>query len=914
MGNDFKEREGIRTSHLAILISYTVFTVLLIVEAFLLNWELWTVPLMAVAVAGCWLIHLTQNFPDDFRLYLYAVLMMVTFFFYGIHETSIFDLALVMCLVIMIYSMTNHKGLNNLCLCTYYITFAYDFFAFMLRNMEWNSLLVTRIILHLGLVFMAWKIADIIITGKKEEQSEYAKRIEVLEEANRRTEDFLTNVSHELRTPINAVTGITSVMLKKVVSADVRQDIVSVQRAGHRLFDQIGDILDYTEIDTGRIRVSEEVYILSSVINDLITEYRVLPDQKGLELVFDVDPQIPSELVGDSAKVKKILRHLVNNAVKFTKEGGLCVKVYQVKKDYGINLCIQISDTGIGMDEEEMSRIKEKFYQADSGRSRNQGGLGLGLSIVYGLTRAMGGFMYIESVKGKGSKVHISIPQKVADSTPSIALKSRESLSLACFLQLEKYDVPRVRDYYNNLIQGMVTGLNIPLHRVDKREDLEKLLKAYRITHIFTGQKEYEENQEFIEKLDKEIEVIVFADTGFAPADNSRVRILQKPFYALAIANILNSETSDMALDGLTEKQMKCPGVKALVVDDESMNLLVAQGIFSDYGMTVKTALSGAEAIRICENETFDIIFMDHMMPEMDGVETMKQLRRLSAGNGERLTIVALTANAVSGAKEMFINEGFDGFVAKPIETMELERVLRNVLPKSAIEYEDLTGRAIPVDIEESDVLNVLAGKGINITAGLQYCRHDKDFYTELLMKFAREAGSRQQEIIDSFETKDYENYRIKVHALKSTSKMIGADELSELARNAENAAKQKDLGYIGTHQDELMGAYQEVSLILAEAFPEEKAAVSDVQEMEKNELIDRLRKIKSCLDTFEEERAQAYLRELSEFRYKGFMISDLTGEIRGAVDDFEMMKAAELTLELEKRISEDTLEGGDEA
>ena len=153
---------------------------------------------------------------------------------------------------------------------------------------------------------------------------------------------------------------------------------------------------------------------------------------------------------------------------------------------------------------------------------------------------------------------------------------------------------------------------------------------------------------------------------------------MQKPFYALAIANVLNSEVSDDNTDGLQEKQMKCPGVKALVVDDESMNLLVAEGIFSDYGMTVKTALSGAEAIELCEKDTFDIIFMDHMMPEMDGVETMKRLRQLKDVGAERLTVVALTANAVSGAKEMFINEGFDGFVAKPIESVELEMCCLN--------------------------------------------------------------------------------------------------------------------------------------------------------------------------------------------------------------------------------------------
>ncbi|MBR1477009.1 MAG: response regulator [Lachnospiraceae bacterium] len=915
MGNDYRDREVTRTAHLLILISYSVFTAMLVGESFLLGWETWTAPLLIIGVLGCWGIHFLQKFSDDHRLWIYAILMMATFFFYGIHETSMYDTAPVMCLVIMIYSVTSKRGLLHLCLISYFVTMSYDIAAKIFGGAKWDSLDVTRTLLHLALVFMAWKMADTIIKKEQDDELNFANRIAVLEDTNRRTEDFLTNVSHELRTPINAVTGITSVMLKKAVSSDVHNDILSVQRAGRRLFEQIGDILDYTEIDTKRIRVSEERYILSSVINDLITEYRVIDSHRNIELIFDVDTTIPKELIGDSGKIKKILRHLIGNASKFTKEGGAYIHIFKLNKPYGINLCMEISDTGIGMDEKEMSHIKEKFYQADSSRSRRQGGLGLGLSIVYGLTRTMGGFMHIDSAKGKGSVIYVSIPQKVGDSEPQIVLKNRENLSLACFLKLDKYSVPKVRDYYNNLIGNMVTELNIPLHRTDRLEDLEKILKAYHISHIFTAKEEYEENAAFFDKkLDKDIELIVFAEGDYMAHEGSRARVVQKPFYALAIANVLNSEVSDDNTDGLQEKQMKCPGVKALVVDDESMNLLVAEGIFSDYGMTVKTALSGAEAIELCEKDTFDIIFMDHMMPEMDGVETMKRLRQLKDVGAERLTVVALTANAVSGAKEMFINEGFDGFVAKPIESVELERVLRNVLPKSAIEYEDMSGRSNIVDMGLSEALETLAGKGINVSAGLQYCRGDSDFYTELLKKFAREAEFKLNEIKTSFENKDYDNYRIKVHALKSTSKMIGADELSELARNLENAAKQKDALFINTHEDSLIASYEEVGILLKSAFPEEAAGSGEMQSIEKGELTDKLKQIKSSLDTFEEERAQALLKELSTFTYKDAPLKDSLAAIKMAVDDFEMTQAGELVDKLRTEIENDEWKGGSEA
>lgn len=843
------EQEKQRVTHLIILLCYTIFTMVLTGESILLGWDMGAVMLLLAGLAASWVLHITEKIPETIRQWVYVVLTMLAFFFYGIHDTSIYDLAPVMIVVIIMYISTEMYSIINLCMAAYYFTMFYDFVFIAGGSIEFTPLVVTRTLLHLVLVYMAGRLSKIIIRRRRMERKNTNDIIDALEETNRRTENFLTNVSHELRTPINVVTGLTAVMLKNEEEEAKRKDILSVQMAGYRLFSQIEDILDYTEIDTGRIKVSEDTYMISSIVNDIIAGNRMQERENTLELIFDIDAGIPSLLIGDGRKIKKILKHLVDNAMKFTKKGGVYVRIYALPKEYGINLCIRVSDTGIGIEEDNLSKIKERFYQLNGGRNRRAGGLGLGIPIVYGLAAAMEGFLQIESTEGNGTTVSVSIPQKVADASPCMSIADRESLCLGCYLRPEKYAVPEVRNYYNEMITHMVRGLDLVLHRVFNLEELEKLLSMYQLTHLFIGKEEYEENRDYFETADKSIEVVVIADDSLVLPRGSRVKYVQKPFCGLPVISMLNAGGAKDT-NGFEREHMVCPGVRALVVDDEPMNLMVAEGILRDYQMQVKTAQNGIKALELCSKEEFDLIFLDHMMPEMDGVETLKRLRKMHAEEGRTLTVIAFTANAVSGAREMFLQEGFDEFVSKPIEYLELERVLKKVLPKSSIalvdkdwhdesrygrdagatekllkEQDAAAGESKEIRTE-ADLLSRLEKSGINTSAGMQYCCGDREFYRELLEKFAQDAAQKGQTIDDFWQKEDLTNYRIMVHALKSSAKMIGADSLSELARKAEEAAQKQDMDYIRAHHEELLTIYRETAVTLSEEPDSDRAEV----------------------------------------------------------------------------------------
>lgn len=919
------EQEKHQAAHLLVLLSCTILTIGLTGESILLGWDTGAIVLLLLGIAACWALHITEAVPESIRLWLYFALSMLAFFFYGIHETSIFDLAPMMIVIIIVFSVTEMYSIIRLCVVVYFLTMCYDF-VFVVKGIgNFDSLEVTRTILHLVLVFMAGYLMKVMIHKRNVERKNVEKRITELEEANRRTEDFLTNVSHELRTPINAVTGITTVMLKNEEDTDKRKNLLSIQMAGHRLFSQIEDILDYTELDTGRIKISDDTYMISSLVNDIITGNRLYERENMPEMIFDVDTKIPSVLSGDGRKIKKILVHLIDNAIKFTNKGGVYIRIYALPKSYGINLYMQVSDTGVGIAREDLGKITEQFYQSNGGRNRSAGGLGLGLPIVYGMVTAMGGFMQIDSEFGKGTTVSVSIPQKIVDETGNMIVMKRNNLCLACFVVLEKFEVPEVRDYYNAMISHLVQELDIPLHRVSNMEELKKLNAMYQLTHLFVGRKEYEDNQSYFENMDKKIEIVVVTDNGFVPHQGSRVRVLKKPFFCLPLMNILNTETPEDE-ETLKEKQMICPGVKVLVVDDEPMNLMVSEGIFGDYQMSVKTAESGKKAIELCEKEDFDLIFLDHMMPEMDGVETLKRIRKIHTDSGREFTIIAFTANAVSGAREMFLREGFDEFVSKPIETMEIERVLRKVLPKSAIEFvdesdtkgketerktkvaeENTAEEAIAEEsvqqeesgLTEGDSMTRLENAGIHTKSGLQYCRDDREFYVELLAKFAGDAASKRKEIDDFLKQDDYENYGILVHSLKSTAKLIGADQLSEMARKSEEGAKNHDEVYVKEHHEELLAAYQETVQRILDALDIDESGfmpvdIENATEISRDDLIRRLKELKSCLDTFEADKAETLISEMRGFVYQGVTVDELLHSVRQDVDDFEISAASE--------------------
>ena len=683
MNGSLRETERMNNLHLYMLIIMTVSAAVEAAFGLYMGWETWVLVIILAAIVFSWMIHVRDLFTDAQRRLIYALVIWLMLVFHGIHATSLFDMTQLVAVEFLLFSQTNEKRFLYAGALAYgYCFFWQMFFLFTGRSEYTPDLLtLTRIELHLFVVVFIWWISLRILEKRIQDQTVYTQRILELRKTQKRTEDFLADVSHELRTPIHTVMGIGSVMEQQAADQTMKNSAEQVFRAGRRLSAQIDAVMDYAEIESGRLKLVEEPYRLSSVLDDVITDME-LYTRKGLpDVLFDVDADLPMELAGDSRFLKKILYQVIENGIKFTKEGGVYVAVYGDVRPYGINLCIDVQDTGTGMSKKTLERIRTASYQKDADRARRAGGLGLGFSIISGLVRAMDGFYTVSSVPGAGTQIHICIPQKIADDRRCMDVAHPERLKIAFYQNPSKFRVPQVRDFYAMMIRRVITNFGLTLQRVATQEDLKTLLSGQAFTHLFTADEEYEADPAYHDDLCNRMNVIVVAKNTFTAPDSSDIIVLKKPLYAFPLAALLNAETADDARRVLAEEGgASFAGVRVLVTDDEIMNLNVARELFAEYGMEVTLAGSGEEALHLVQEHSFDVIFMDHMMPGMDGVECMHRIRLLQAEKRRKSAIVALTANALSTSREMFMSEGFDAFIAKPVERHVLEHTLKQVL------------------------------------------------------------------------------------------------------------------------------------------------------------------------------------------------------------------------------------------
>lgn len=716
-----------------------------------------------------------------------------------------------------------------------------------------------------------------------------------LKEAQKSKDEFLANMSHEIRTPMNSVCGMTELILRdEGLSEESRDYALNIKSAGQSLLNIINDILDFSKIETGNMKVVEEPYHFHSMLNDVIVLAMARKGNKDLEIIVDCDPQIPRQLIGDELRLKQVMLNLITNAIKFTNEGAVRLKISQRRTKQGMNMTVSIKDTGIGIREDDLDKIYQSFQQLDTKKNRNVEGTGLGLAISKKIITQMDGFIQVQSTYGVGSEFRFTVPQGIYEDTPSIQVEDVQNLTAITYICWDDFRHDTVKQWYRELFENLEGQLKIDrkeCHSIEEmRENLEKPEERKKV--VFITESTYADNSSFFDELGNREEVIVVMDPGEQTEEGSPVRVLYKPFYILSIANLMNHEKHlDIRQNRMERETFIAPKAKALIVDDNLMNLKVTQGLLGPCQIQTTFAESGVEALNKITKEGFDIIFMDHMMPGMDGVETVSLIRR-RGGWCESVPIIALTANAIEGVREMFIANGFQDFVAKPVEIRQLERVLKKWLPPEyIIRNESVVGR---LEIKEN-LLEKMEFANIDTRQAMQYFDRQEKNYIEALEVYL-ELGEQNRRLLEQYvKEENWKEYTIKVHSLKGSSKTIGAIQLSEYAADLEAAGKKEDVVYIKSHQPTLMEMYEtvlreietnlerqekETVLKKKEIGKEQKEEVFQVMEkaledMDMDEILNRIEKyetyeidfraVKKAAEQFDFEETKKQLEKLKE-------------------------------------------------
>ncbi len=517
------------------------------------------------------------------------------------------------------------------------------------------------------------------------------KQKELLEKANKANKaksNFLANMSHEIRTPMNAIMGMCELNLAEDISDTVRENSENIRVSGKNLLNIINDLLDFSKIESGKMELICQKYRLSSMLNEIINMAVARKGNKPIEFLVNIDPSVPDLLYGDETRIKQVIINLLTNAVKFTEHGGVILSVSSREESYGINLIISVRDSGIGIEESAIDTIFSDFQQVDKKRNHFIEGTGLGLPISKQLVRMMNGVITVNSEYGEGTEFRVVIPQKVVDSSPAVKIRNPESVRILYYIDKGFSPESFAKENYSYILDTFSSSSSVKSVRCETLEETKKEILSGKYTHIFVSKAGYKEDKSYFENLSEKLKVTIVQDRTDAIPVGNKIRTLYKPFYSLPIANIVNNEK--IAFENEDEKNydsvdFTSPEARILVVDDNEMNLKVAKGLLKKYKSSVSVALSGKECLEILKKERFDLILMDHLMPEMDGIETLTRIRNSDDENIRKIPVIALTANAVSGMREMFLKSGFDDYVSKPVEILALRRALENWLPEEKI-------------------------------------------------------------------------------------------------------------------------------------------------------------------------------------------------------------------------------------
>ncbi len=490
---------------------------------------------------------------------------------------------------------------------------------------------------------------------------------------------FLVNMSHEIRTPMNAIVGTVNLLLEQNVNDRVRDGIYNILNSCNALLSITNELLDTSKTDIQQVTVNTGRYDLKELLLEIINMITVRLMGSEVDLYVEISDKVPRYLYGDASKIRQLFINLLNNAVKYTCTGRIDLKIStKVKSNEEVLLCVDVKDTGIGIKEENLPKLFRAYERVQEGEKAQRGveGTGLGLAICQEILNKLGGEIRVKSEYHVGSTFSFFVPQKADMETMLVEeIKAGE-------MRILLYEKDEEAQEY---LQQILEQLKVPYYCPEDTKDFEENLLSRQYSHLFLAYERYMENIKFLDTMIRNEKLVMITDISHSAPLYKYGCVINRPAHVLNARSALTNESNNYVHEIIRKGGFTCPDATILVVDDNLTNLTVAQGLLKKYEATILTALSGMECLNILENSHVDMIFLDYMMPEMNGIDTLIKIREMDDPQNSMVPVVALTANVVNGAKEMFMEAGFDDYISKPVQIDRLERTLKTFLPREMI-------------------------------------------------------------------------------------------------------------------------------------------------------------------------------------------------------------------------------------
>ena len=651
---------------------------------------------------------------------------------------------------------------------------------------------------------------------------------EIAEHSSRAKSIFLTNISHEIRTPLNAIIGMNELLIQEDIPHKAVEYALHAKQAGTNMLALVDELLDFSKIEAGKLTIEQTEYSFASLINDTINLMHMRVKEKGILFTANVDSNIPGILVGDPQRIREIFINLLSNAVKYTNEGFVSFNIRCNETETGIDLIAEVSDSGIGIKPESMDLLFDLFFREDTPGTKGIEGTGLGLAITKKLCVNMGGDVTVESEFGVGSTFTVTLPQQV---NRYVELAKVENPAQKTVLLYEPRAIyaKSLADSIDNLgVRCVLASSSAKFYEEVEKEIFQFIFVPSFLYRTESRLGELTQNSKLV--LITEFEESIFIEN---------TPTFSMPVYSTTIANILNEAADNMVSfyspNTINKIAFVAPLAKILIVDDLSTNLTVAEGLISKYKMQIKTCKSGMEAIAEVSKTRYDIIFMDHAMPEMDGIEATIAIRALEEerGNNERVPIIALTANAVSGMKEIFLQNQMSDFLAKPIEALKLDNILKKWIPKDKQEQPETI---VTEKTEKNEVSKMhIDIDGIDVKMGLLFSGGELEIYLKALAVFYKDGKDKLREIRNCLENNDIKLYTTIVHGIKSSALNIGAREISDYAKDLEKSGRNGTTIYITENNDAFL---EQLNILLENINAFISTLGGEKDELEANDLV----------------------------------------------------------------------------